>query len=140
MPLSAVTHSIQDTVLCWLATIDKDGTPNISPKEAFSIYKNDALLIANIASPNSHDNIISNTNICACLVDVLSQKGYKIKGQAEIIMPNHKDFALYASILKEEHGNDFPYQSIFYIKPANISLITAPAYQLFEDMDEEELS
>lgn len=30
---------IDQSVLCWLATVSTDGVPNVSPKEIFSYYE-----------------------------------------------------------------------------------------------------
>ena len=45
------------SVLCWLATVDDHGMPNVSPKEIFCCHGERELLIANIASPQSVRNI-----------------------------------------------------------------------------------
>ena len=35
-------------VLCWLATADADGQPNVSPKEVFAVVDDQPLVIAHI--------------------------------------------------------------------------------------------
>lgn len=50
MPSSEVKASIQDSVLCWLATVSSAGEPNVSPKELFVSYGDYQLLIANSVS------------------------------------------------------------------------------------------
>ncbi|UYG01261.1 pyridoxamine 5'-phosphate oxidase family protein [Halomonas sp. GD1P12] len=59
-----VKKYIDRSVLCWLATVDRDGDPNVSPKEVFAAYENDRLVIANIASAGSMRNILSNDAVC----------------------------------------------------------------------------
>lgn len=44
-----VLHYIDRSVLCWLATVDATGAPNVSPKEVFCAYGASTLLVANIA-------------------------------------------------------------------------------------------
>jgi predicted pyridoxine 5'-phosphate oxidase superfamily flavin-nucleotide-binding protein len=46
-----IKESINKSVLCWLATATKEGIPNVSPKEIFSYYRANIILVANIASP-----------------------------------------------------------------------------------------
>jgi len=48
---------LQRSVLCWLATVDAHGQPNVSPKEVFAAFDEKHLVIAHIASPLSVKNI-----------------------------------------------------------------------------------
>lgn len=52
-----VKEYIEKSVLCWLATCNNEGIPNVSPKEMFTYFDSNTLLIANIISPNSVENI-----------------------------------------------------------------------------------
>jgi predicted pyridoxine 5'-phosphate oxidase superfamily flavin-nucleotide-binding protein len=52
-----VKTDIENSVLCWLATVDAAGVPNVSPKEIFDHYNDDRIIIADIASSNSVRNI-----------------------------------------------------------------------------------
>ena len=83
---------IDQSVLCWLATVSKDGIPNVSPKEIFTYLDDEHIGVAHIASPNSLRNIKANPNVCVSFVEVFVQKGYKLVGQAEIIQRTHPDF------------------------------------------------
>ena len=53
----AVRTDMANSVLCWLATVDADGTPNVSPKEIFASHGDDRIVIADIASPVSVKNL-----------------------------------------------------------------------------------
>ena len=70
-----IKNYIERSVLCWLATADAAGVPNVSPKEIFVPFGDDHLLIANIASPESVKNIRGNPHVCVSFVDVFVQKG-----------------------------------------------------------------
>ena len=37
------------SVLCWLATVDAKGQPNVSPKEVFALARENRWLMAHIA-------------------------------------------------------------------------------------------
>lgn len=67
--------------------------PNVSPKEVFTYYETDTIIIANIASPQSVRNIHENENVCVSFIDILVQKGYQIKGKAEIITSSAVEFS-----------------------------------------------
>ena len=70
------------SVLCWLATADERGQPNVSPKEVFAVADDEHIVVANIASPGSAKNIRVNGKLCLSLVDVFAQKGVKVIGTA----------------------------------------------------------
>jgi predicted pyridoxine 5'-phosphate oxidase superfamily flavin-nucleotide-binding protein len=81
--MEEIIQSINESVLCWLATAPAAGVPNCSPKEAFTFRGESELVIANIASPESVRNIQANPNVCVSFVNVFKQKGFKLSGTAE---------------------------------------------------------
>jgi len=50
-------QSLGGSVLCWLATVDAQGQPHVSPKEVFAVFDEQHLVIAHIASPTSVKNV-----------------------------------------------------------------------------------
>jgi len=134
-----VKQSASASVLCWLATTDADGTPNVSPKEMFVPYAEDKILIANIASPSSVKNIRNTSAACLSFVDVFKQKGFKLKGDARISEKGCKDYALYLAELHGQLGGEaFPVASIIELTVASVEPIVAPSYRLFPDTSEED--
>lgn len=71
----AIRIDIENSVLCWLATVDDDGTPSVTPKEIFTGYGEDHLVIADIASSHSVSNAIARPKVCVSFVDVFRQRG-----------------------------------------------------------------
>jgi predicted pyridoxine 5'-phosphate oxidase superfamily flavin-nucleotide-binding protein len=132
-----VIKYIEQSVLCWLATSDKDNFPNVSPKEMFVQFEENKILIANIASPNSVANILENNNVCLSFVDVLVQKGFKIKGQAKIIYKNDTDFEIKLKPLTTLYSDKFPISAIIEITAQKIESIMAPSYFLYSETTEE---
>lgn len=131
-----VIRYIEQSVLCWLATSDKDNFPNVSPKEMFTYFKNNKILIANIASPNSIHNIEENNKVCISFVDVFVQKGFKIKGQAKIIYKNDADFDIKVKPLIDLYSDKFPISAVIEIKVEKVESIQAPSYFLFSEITE----
>ena len=98
-----IKQSINESVLCWLATVDKNGQPSVSPKEMFVSYGNEHVIIANIASPKSVSNIQVNSLVCVSFVHVFKQKGFKLMGEAKIIEksnPKYEPYLIRKEILK----------------------------------------
>lgn len=133
-----VIKYIEESVLCWLATSDKDNFPNVSPKEMFTHFDNNKILIANIASPNSIHNIEENNKVCISFVDVFVQKGFKIKGQAKIIYKNDVNFYVKVKPLIDLYSDKFPISAVIEIEVEKVEIIQAPSYFLFPGITEEQ--
>lgn len=132
----AVLSAMKRSVLCWLATVDSDGCPNVSPKEIFCAYGPDTLLIANIASPGSAGNIARNPAVCVSFVDPFVQKGFKLKGKGRLVKRADEAFETHASPLAKLAGPRFPFASLFVIDIASVEPIVAPSYRMYPNTSE----
>ena len=128
-----VLKYLDASVLCWLATVDKSGQPNVSPKEIFAV-RNDKLLIANIASPGSVRNIEENPKVCVSFIDFLVQKGYQLKGHALVLQPS--DFREVHSFIQIRAGDKYKVLSVISIEVEKVKPIIAPSYLFYPDTDE----
>ena len=134
---SDIKKYISQSVLCWLATVDKTGTPNVSPKEIFDCHEN-KIILANIASPNTVKNIKSNENVCISFIDILVQKGFQLKGHARIVSEGEENYSEYKSILLKMTEGKFPFFTITEIIINQAKPIISPRYLLYPDTTEEE--
>ena len=119
------------SVLCWLATVDESGQPNVSPKEIFAVFDAQHIVIANIASPTSVRNIKVNPHVCVSFVDVFVQKGFKVIGTAKNVNKNVAEFSHWAAPLVAKAGPRFPIHSVLVIQAAAVEPILAPSYRLY---------
>jgi predicted pyridoxine 5'-phosphate oxidase superfamily flavin-nucleotide-binding protein len=125
-----VLEDIDRSVLCWLATVDGSGAPNVSPKEVFCAHGLSTVLVANIASPQSDRNLRGNPQVCLSFVDVFVQRGYKLKGTTEVVRPSDRRYPeLEAPLLSLTQGM-FPIHSIFVVQVQAVEPIVAPIYRL----------
>ncbi|SEL97745.1 pyridoxamine 5'-phosphate oxidase family protein [Parapedobacter koreensis] len=131
-----VEDYINKSVLCWLATVDEDNAPNVSPKEMFAYYNGTTVLIANIASPGSARNIRHNPRVCVSFVDVFVQKGYKLKGTARIVDNTDASYPDKVRFLTDLFTDKFPINEIFEITISKVEPIRAPSYLFFADTTE----
>jgi len=140
MPLLSdeVVTAARNSVLCWLATVDLEGRPNVSPKEIFAIADDDHLVVANIASPTTVRNILAGRNVCISFIDVWVQKGFKIIGTAENIGSQEPSFNRWAEPLLKMAGPRFPIHSVIVIRASVVEPIIAPSYRLYPDETTEE--
>ena len=138
MKLTPEIHAaIDQSILCWLATVSSDGTPNVSPKEMFTAFE-DQIIIANIASPQTVRNIRQQPKVCLSFIDILVQKGFQLKGQARIVEKGDPAFSAMEEVLLRMTGELFPFHSITSIAVDSAKPIIAPRYLLFPDTKEED--
>lgn len=133
-----IKEYIDRSVLCWLATVSAEMVPNVSPKEIFSCYGTDQIIVANIASPQTVRNIKQNENVCISFIDILVQKGFQIKGKAEIIGRTDFEFSEMEKILTKMTEGKFPFATITKISVAQVKPIIAPKYVLYSETTEKE--
>ena len=133
-----IKQSMSESVLCWLATTARDHTPNVSPKEIFNHFGEDKMIIANIASPQTVRNIRANPKVCVSFINILSQKGFQLKGSAQIIDKNHREFLAMETILLKMTGGTFPFKTITKITVHKVKPLIAPRYLLFPETTEKQ--
>jgi uncharacterized protein len=126
-----VIQAAQRSVLCWLATVDAQGQPNVSPKEIFAVLDSAHLVIAHIASPRSVRNVQRQPRVCVSFVDVFVQKGFKILGTASHVSRQEPDFARWAAPLEAMAGPRFPIHGVLVVRASEVSPILAPSYRLY---------
>ena len=132
-----VKKYIDKSVLCWLATANRQKEPNGSPKELFTYSNDTTLLIAHLASPNSVANIRENPNVCVSFVDIFVQKGFKLKGTATLIQKNEAAFEAKVKPLTNVFPDKYPIKAVLEITVTKVDAIIAPGYFLYADTTEQ---
>jgi uncharacterized protein len=129
----AVREAARRSVLCWLATVDAQGQPNVSPKEVWAIADDQHVVVAHIASPMSVRNIAQQPQVCLSFVDVFVQKGFKLLGRAREVRATDPDFAAWAAPLLLMVGQRFTIHSVLVIQVQSVAAIVAPSYRFYPD-------
>lgn len=127
----AVVAAMRRSVLCWLATVDAEGWPSVSPKEVFAPFDASRLVIANIASPGSARNVARSPLVCVSFIDVFVQKGYKVRGMARHVRRDDPQFAAFATPLEAMTQGRFPIHGVFVVEARAVEEIVAPSYRLY---------
>ena len=135
----AVSTDAGNAGLCWLATVDTDGVPSVSPKEMFATSGDDWLVIADIASSNSVRNIRANPSVCVSFVDIFRQRGFKVIGRARVIAPEDDGFQQLGANLIEQIGDRFRINHIICVQVSRVERIWAPTYRFYPGTTEQEL-
>jgi predicted pyridoxine 5'-phosphate oxidase superfamily flavin-nucleotide-binding protein len=128
-----ICKTARRSVLCWLATVDAEGQPNVSPKEVWAIADEQHLVVAHIASPISARNIAQHPQVCLSFVDVFVQKGFKLLGTAREVRADNAEFAIWAKPLLAIVGQRFTIQSVLVVHVKSVSAIVAPSYRFYPD-------
>ncbi|MEO0573557.1 MAG: pyridoxamine 5'-phosphate oxidase family protein, partial [Bacteroidota bacterium] len=106
------------------------------PKEVFNHYGKDSIIVANIASPQTVRNIKQNQNVCVSFIDILVQKGFQLKGTAEIIKKMDAEFNEMERLLTEITCGKYPFSTITKISVQHAKPIIAPNYILYPETTE----
>jgi uncharacterized protein len=131
MLTDAVREAASRSVLCWLATVDAEGQPNVSPKEVWAIADDAHVVVANIASPLSARNIAHQPQVCLSFVDVFVQKGFKLVGTARAVRAADPEFSAWATPLLSMVGQRFVIHSVLVIRVTSVAPIVAPSYRFY---------
>jgi uncharacterized protein len=119
---------VREQRLGFVATVNADGTPNVSPKATFAVLDDATLGFAEIRSPGTLRNLKSNPAIEVNFVDPFVRKGYRFAGLATVLARGAPGFE---SLL----GNFEVYGDLVSRMRAVVSIavsralpITSPAY------------
>jgi len=88
---------IREQKLGFLASVNDDGTPNLSPKATYIVLDDDTIAFVELRSPNTMRNIARNPSVALNFVDPFVRKGYRFGGRANVVMRGAEGFdALFA--------------------------------------------
>ncbi|SFR52186.1 hypothetical protein SAMN04490243_2562 [Robiginitalea myxolifaciens] len=131
-----IKELMEQSVLCWLATVSEESMPNVSPKEIFTAFGQDQVIIANIASPQTVRNIKTQPQVCLSFVEVLVQKGYQLKGNARIATESDPGYQEMKQTLEDMTLGKFPFGSIIVMEVESVKPILAPSYLFYPETQE----
>jgi predicted pyridoxine 5'-phosphate oxidase superfamily flavin-nucleotide-binding protein len=118
---------VQVAHLCFAATVDAEGKPNLSPKGTIRVWDDDHLFFLDIWSPGTRANLEQSPWIELNVVDQLSRRGYRFFGSATL----HRDGPVFEEALRRiavEEVNAYPVQSVVVVKVERAAPLTSPGY------------
>ncbi len=120
-----------DEGLGFVATINADGTPNLSPKGTLASWDGEHLVFADIASPKTSENLDRNPAIAVNVVDPLIRRGYRFAGTAIV---HRYGAAFEAGVKFYEHRGTVQararIRAIIVIEVSKSRPLRSPAYAL----------
>ena len=118
---------IKRAILSFVATVNEDGTPNLSPKASLTV-RNGVLYFADIASPRTILNLRRNPAIEINVVDIFQRRGYRFKGDALILPTSSDEYSMIANWVWATNGPEYPLSHIIKIEPTSITPLLSPAH------------
>jgi predicted pyridoxine 5'-phosphate oxidase superfamily flavin-nucleotide-binding protein len=118
---------IAEQKLGFVATVDADGTPNLSPKGTMQVLDDQHIVFADIRSPGTMANIARNPAMEINFVDPFSRKGYRFKGAARVVMKGSAEFATLAARYPASLLVD-RYRAFVVMQVSRAAPLVSPAY------------
>ncbi len=114
--------------LGYIATVNADGTPNLSPRGTLAIWDDDTLIFADIRSPGTTRNLRRNPAVAINVVDPLLRKGYRFAGQATV----HDEGDMWQRALEVDQGRGVanPIRAVVLVHLTEARPLISPAYDL----------
>jgi len=131
LDMGILTEQIREFVnkqkLGFIATVCPDGTPNLSPKGTTIVWDDEHIVFADIHSPGTVNNLLSNPSIEINVVDIFTRKGYRFKGIATVFSKGQffdEVIAFYRGVAGSKHT----IKHIVSVNVHRVLEITSPAY------------
>jgi MFS family permease/predicted pyridoxine 5'-phosphate oxidase superfamily flavin-nucleotide-binding protein len=117
---------VREQRLAYVATVNADGTPNLSPKATTTVWDDDHLVYADIRSPRTAENLRRNPAVEVNVVDPVARKGYRFKGRGEVLTagPLHDRIVAFFA----ERGVNDPLNGVVLITLERALPLISPAY------------
>ena len=132
MTIFVITKEIKDFLdlqkLGYVATVNPDGSPNLSPKGTIIGWTDKTLAFADIRSPDTVNNLKTNPRVEINVIDPLSRKGYLFRGEAKLL----HEGTLFEEILNHYrlNGVKSPINSIVLTYISDVSEVISPLYDM----------
>jgi hypothetical protein len=118
---------VRQANLSFVATVNEDGTPNLSPKASLTVM-NGVLYFADIASPRTILNLKRNHAVEINVVDIFLRRGYRFNGRASILAPDDDAYVAIAHRVRAANGPEYPVDHVVRIDTASIAPLLSPAH------------
>jgi len=130
--MSKITQEMREciaaTSLCYAATVNPDGTPNLSPKATLRAVDDEHIAFANIASPNTARNLKLNPAIEINIVDIFLRRGFRFAGTARLFEPGSPEYERFAAETWARIGGDYPIYEVVMVKVETAREVRSPGY------------
>ena len=121
---------IENNTAGMVATVNRDGTPSVSPKGTFVVVAPDTIAFGDIRSPGTVANLRRSPRFEVCFLDVLARKAVRVTGLAEVVARDTTPQE-FTDRFEETWSEYLPLmKQIVIVKVQYAELILSPAYDL----------
>ncbi|MEO0990643.1 MAG: pyridoxamine 5'-phosphate oxidase family protein, partial [Pseudomonadota bacterium] len=100
--MHALPNSTVDLIARWplgfVATIDAQGRPAVSPKGTFLVLDDATIGFANIRSPGTTANLKANPEVEVNFIDFITRKGARLRGKAAVMSSSTPAFETHLAL------------------------------------------
>ena len=130
---------VTGTMLCFVATTNEDGSPNLSPKSSLRVHDDTHLMFANMAPPGTVRNLRRDPRIEINCVDIFSRRGYRFSGRASVHAGDDPIYLALRADVAAEHGDVIPVFDAVLVDVLQVHPVISPAYTFIEGVTEDAL-
>ncbi len=127
---------VRDHTLGFMASVDADGTPNLSPKGTFAVIDDDSIGFGEMRSPGSVANIAARPVVELNFVDVFRRRGFRFKGPAEFVAADDARFPTLLGAFTNWQNLHDRFRGIVHVRVERALEVTSPAYDAGADETE----
>ena len=126
---TAEMQSIITTHSCgFVATIDGDGRPAVSPKATFVVVDDRNIACGNIRSPGTARNLRASPSCEICFLDPLARKAVRVRASGKVVPRASADQALVTKF-EQAWADYLPHMTGFFVfDVSEAELVLSPAY------------
>jgi len=130
MPIltDAMKALVRDHTLGFVATVNADGTPNLSPKGTMAVIDDDRIGFGEIRSPGTLANIARRPAVELNFVDVFARKGFRFKGMAKFHAKGTTDYAKLLPVFAKWRDLHDRFNGIVVVTVERALPLISPAY------------
>jgi hypothetical protein len=118
--------------LCFVASLNEDRSPNLSPKGTIRVWDADHLVFADVASPRTVANIARDDRVHVNVVDHFARRGWRFAGRASVT----RDPAILQAIRDEYTGEAYPFEQAVLVRVHDARELISPSYALGKTEEE----
>lgn len=136
--MTKITNEIKSFLkkqkLGFVATINENNTPNLSPRGTIFAWDDKHIIFADIKSPQTTKNLKKNPVVEVNVINPITRKGMLLNGTA-VILKEGREFSQILDYYKEQ-GIESKISAVVKVKVDEIQEITSPLYDLGYSEDE----
>lgn len=119
---------IREQRLGFVATVNEDGTPNLSPKGTFVVVNAATVAFGEIRSPGTLRNVAANPAVEVNFVDAFARRGCRLFGTAHAVQQGEPGFDALLPLFAD-HGGLVPRIRAVVVMAVTRALpLSSPAY------------